>query len=43
MCKNGRNRCSPFVAMDKNGEINEAIAAFVRMVDKKEKEKKNAR
>ena len=36
MCKNARNRCSVFVAMDKHGQIDEAVAAFVRMVDGRE-------
>ena len=39
MCKNPRNRCSWIVAMEKDGQINEAISAFVRMVDKQQKEK----
>jgi hypothetical protein len=42
MCQNARDRCSWIVAMDKNGKINEAIAAYVRMVSKREKENENA-
>lgn len=41
MCQNGRDRCSWIVAMDKHGEINEAIAAYVRMVRARRERKEN--
>lgn len=44
MCKNGRNRCSVFAALEKNGEADAAITAFVRMVrgrKAQEEEKRN--
>lgn len=40
MCKNGRNRCSVWVAMDKHGDGDEAARIFALMVNSKNKKEK---